>query len=146
MNRLVFCRYCEREHECKMFEPTPTHTLGGYYCYEKQKMHWHPKPVDDPTKYKRPSNHTDLVKKYNPGYCEMCLRTETVIKNIKGQTLHAHHIMPYQYGGSSERNNIWILCTPCHAYVEHVRRYHNDLISVKIISESIIQSLKPEDA
>lgn len=85
-------------------------------------MGWLPKPDSDPTKYKRQNQHRDLVAAYGRGFCEMCLRRQESLP--KGQTLEAQHVMEHQDGGSPERENIWILCTPCHRMVHWLRYYH----------------------
>lgn len=101
---------------------------------------WLPKPDGDPSKYKRENIHKDLVKKYSKGYCEMCLRTEEAVRTRPNETLEAHHVIPYQHGGSHERDNIWIVCTACHKYIEHVRRYSNQPQSIKDLCESFMHS------
>lgn len=83
---------------------------------------WLPKPESDPTKYRRPNSHRDLVKAFSKGYCELCLRKKENLP--KGQTIEAQHVLEFQDGGSSERENIWILCTACHRLVHWVRTYH----------------------
>jgi len=104
---------------------------------------WLSKPKDDATKYRREGTHKDLVIKYGSGYCQMCLREEGAIRDRKGETLEAHHILPYQYNGDSSRENIWIVCTSCHKYIEHVRRYINDPVRVKTLVESVLLTVKP---
>lgn len=80
------------------------------------------KPLDDPTKYKRPNAHRDLVKKYGRGVCEMCCQKQEQLP--KGQTLEAQHVVEYADGGSEDRENIWIVCTGCHRLIHWVRYYH----------------------
>lgn len=70
---------------------------------------------------KRPGKHTDLVKKYSKGYCELCLRTKESLP--RKQTLEAHHVIPYKCGGEAEESNVWIVCTCCHRQIEHYRTY-----------------------
>lgn len=77
---------------------------------------WISKPGAE--KRHRPAAHRDLVHKYSPGYCELCLRPEDEV------TLHAHHVIPFHAGGESVRENIWILCEACHTHVEWTRTYH----------------------
>lgn len=83
---------------------------------------WAPKPDSDSSKYRRPAEHRELVAKFSDGYCEMCL---TGADNLPGrQTLHAHHVVPYEVGGGSNRENIWIVCTRCHRQIELIRTYN----------------------
>lgn len=77
-------------------------------------------PKDKDAK-RRPKDHKSLVNKYSNGYCECCLRTKESLPQF--QTLEAHHVRPYHLGGESTRENIWIVCTPCHRLIEHFRTY-----------------------
>lgn len=95
-----------------------------YVCGECSRwITWVQKPDSDPTKYKRPNQHRDLVKEFSRGFCEMCLCRSSELP--KGQTLEAQHVLEYaEHNGSSERENIWILCTGCHRMVHWIRTYH----------------------
>ena len=94
-----------------------------------------PKPDSDPTKYKRPAEHRDLVGKFSEGFCEMCLRSQDDLP--KRQTLVAHHVREYRNGGSSKRENIWVICTACHQMIHWVRTYHGSLQgAVKLRNEA----------
>ena len=100
--------------------------LGVHYAKEKcaachRFRRWIPKPSTDTTKYKRPKAHTDLVKKYSRGFCELCLVNAANLP--KGQTLEAQHVIEYQDGGEPTRENIWIVCTACHRFVHWIRTY-----------------------
>ncbi len=81
------------------------------------------KPDSDPTKYKRPNAHTNLVEKFSRGFCEMCLVRKEDLP--KGQTLEAQHVQEFKDGGSAERANIWIVCTGCHRLIHWVRTYRH---------------------
>jgi 5-methylcytosine-specific restriction endonuclease McrA len=98
---------------------------GFYHCYEcygSTKL-WAPKPDSDKTKYKRSKAHRDLVKLHSAGFCELCLLKES---QLPAKTvLHAHHVIPYENGGSSDRSNLWIVCDRCHALVDWVRTTSN---------------------
>lgn len=87
-----------------------------------------PKPETDATKYKRPASHTDLVKKYSKGFCEMCLTPKDILP--RGQTLEAQHVVEYQDGGTEDRENIWIVCTGCHRLIHWRRTYLQELVSM----------------
>jgi hypothetical protein len=72
-------------------------------------------------KYKRPKNHTELVKKKGIEFCELCLRKKDELPPPK--TLEGHHIVEYQDGGTDDVSNIMVVCTPCHKYIHHQRTY-----------------------
>lgn len=76
----------------------------------------------DELKVKRPAIHRDLVEKYSKGYCELCLRRKEELR--KGQTLEAQHVIEFKDGGTEVRDNIWVVCTPCHKFIHHIRTYH----------------------
>lgn len=99
-------------------------TDGPHYAKEtcpncNRFVRFVPKP--DADKAKRPAAHRDLVRKFGRGFCEMCLRRENELPGP--QTLHGHHVEEFADGGEPKRENVWILCTACHAYVNHVRTY-----------------------
>ncbi len=101
-------------------------TSGVHYaevrCVKcKQHLGFQSKPDSDPTKYKRPKAHTDLVKQFSKGYCEMCMRPQADLP--KGETLEAQHVVEFQNGGSCEKENIWIVCTGCHRLIHWRRTY-----------------------
>ena len=110
--------------ECSHKEFILTDALPPHYkkkvCAECGKfLGFQSKP--DQNKSKRPAGHTTLVQKYEQGYCELCLRAKESLP--PNQCLEAHHVIPYQFGGESSRENIWIVCTPCHKIIEHYRIY-----------------------
>lgn len=80
---------------------------------------WIGKP--DSQKYKRPASHKNLVKKFSPGYCQLCLTPEWRLPN--GESLEGHHVVEFQDGGEPTRLNTWILCTACHSLVNWRRTY-----------------------
>lgn len=119
----------EKCRHCASMGPHPITLVsnGVHYakvnCVEcKRQLRWLPKPDSDPTKYRRPTQHQNLVSDYGRGFCEMCLRKKEDLP--KGNTLEAQHVVEFQDGGSNERTNIWILCTACHRMVHWVRTYH----------------------
>lgn len=106
--------------------PITVTTTGTHYarvdCVECRRwIRWLGKPDSDPTKYRRPKQHRDMVEKYSRGYCEMCLRKQLDLP--KGETLHAHHVHEYQDGGEPTRENTWIVCTACHSLINWRRTY-----------------------
>jgi hypothetical protein len=79
------------------------------------------KPDDEPTKYKRPAAHRELVAKFSRGFCELCLTPEAALP--KGQTLEAQHVVEFADGGAPLRENVWIICTGCHRLIHWRRTY-----------------------
>lgn len=112
-------------------------------------VRWIAKPSDDPTKYKRPQKHRNLVAEYSRGFCEMCLRLEDDLP--KGQTMEAQHVIEFQDGGSEKRENIWIVCTACHRMIHWLRTYHgrnnitlaNQASGMKLCNESTLPTSRP---
>lgn len=88
-----------------------------YECTKCKRFNDYPKKETN----KRTGSHRDLVNKYNGIQCELCMVTNEFLP--ARQYLEAHHVIPHKNGGSSSRDNIWILCTECHRYVEHKRTY-----------------------
>lgn len=86
---------------------------------------WIPKPATETTKHKRPKEHASLVTKFSKGYCELCGFDKDQLPF--SETLHAHHVARYCEDGEASRENTWILCTACHALVEHQRTYRGKL-------------------
>ena len=78
-------------------------------------------PKPDADKIRRPAGHRELVQKYGRGFCEMCLTKDSDL--TKNETLTGHHVVEFADGGSSERENIWIICTACHAMLHWLRTY-----------------------
>lgn len=100
---------------------TGVHYANGW-CRKCNNHFFPPKPDSDPTKYKRPKPHTDLVTKFSRGFCELCLRKQAQLP--KGQTLEAQHVIEFSDGGEPNRENIWIVCTACHRHIHWTRTYH----------------------
>ena len=123
MDSGIICPTCGYEgHATETLRETGVHysDLSCPAC--NRHLGFGKKPESDPTKYKRPKSHQQLVKKYSRGFCEMCLAKEDQLP--KGQTLEANHVIEYTNGGEPTRDNIWIVCTACHRLI-HWRRYYN---------------------
>jgi 5-methylcytosine-specific restriction endonuclease McrA len=86
---------------------------------------WFP-PKPDRNKAKRPSCQAKLVYRHSRGSCDLCQIPEPLIP--AGETLTAHHVAEYQEYGDESRENIWILCSRCHAFVHHQRTYIGHLV------------------
>ena len=76
----------------------------------------------DPSKKKiSRKGQAKLVDKFSQGYCESCLRLSDELPSP--QTIEAHHIIPVEAGGGNNKDNIQIVCTPCHRLIHHQRTY-----------------------
>ena len=112
------CRACGTALLIRLMETGPHHArLDCPSCGRFDS--WAPKPEAD--RARRPAAHRDLVRRFSRGYCELCLRPEAELP--RGATLHGHHVDEFQGGGEPIRENIWILCTACHALVTWIRTY-----------------------
>jgi hypothetical protein len=117
------CQHCGFDGMHKATQlPTGQH-WGRIDCGGCGKwIKWLPKPESDPTKYRRPTSHKNLVEKFGRGFCEMCLRAQGELG--ARETLDGHHVLEFQNGGEPSRENVWILCTACHRLVNWTRTYH----------------------
>jgi len=123
MDTLKDCSKCGLKTEA-VLELTPhlTH-YAKLVCGRCGNHHqWISKPDSDTTKYRRPRQHKDLVDKYSRGFCELCLKSGAELQT--GVTMEAHHVVGFSNGGSSDRGNVWIVCTACHRQIHWARRYH----------------------
>jgi hypothetical protein len=131
------CRFCQATGPHVMTLRTSGVHYADLTCHSCGKHLGFPKkPDSDPTKYRRPQQHKDLVFAYGKDFCEMCLRHVSELP--KGQTLEAQHVVEYQYGGSNKRENIWVICTACHKMIHWIRTYHG---TVKLRNQATDQML-----
>lgn len=109
---------CEEGVELVIQDKGPHY--AKYVCFAGHFNDWVPKPDSD--KSKRPAKHAGLVHKYGNGYCELCGRTESTLRD--SDVLEAHHVLEYSGTPDSSRENVWIVCTACHRLIHHMRTYH----------------------
>jgi 5-methylcytosine-specific restriction endonuclease McrA len=57
-------------------------------------------------------------------YCELCGRTRECLGI--NEKLECHHKVPIEHGGTDTRDNILILCSPCHRMAHFLRTYLNE--------------------
>lgn len=119
------CRNCNRTgpHSVVLMTTGPHYAKAVCEC--GRFVDWVSKPETDATKHKRPKQHTDLVNQFSKGYCDLCGFDKSQLPY--SETLHAHHVARYSEDGPATRENTWILCTACHALVEHQRTYRGKL-------------------
>jgi len=123
------CRACGHEGPHVVTEtPNLTHwaRLDCGSC--KRWIRWLPKPDSDPTKYRRPAEHRNLVEKYGRGFCELCLRKESELEGRN--VLTAHHVQEFKDGGEPSRENVWIVCIACSRLIHWVRTYHGEIQAI----------------
>lgn len=119
------CRFCGSDRAKRIYGPHP----GGHYakieCLDCQRfLKWEGKPENKPNKRK---NQAKLLDRYSKGFCEICLRP---VEHIPfPQVLEAHHIIQVEDGGGDERENIQIVCTPCHKWIHHQRTYYGHYVN-----------------
>ena len=92
---------------------------------------WLPKDHENPTR--RPASHRGLLAKYDRGFCELCLRTRSELR--PSDTLMAHHVREFQDEGEPTRENVWIVCTACHALI-HWQRIYNGRKNLPSVEKS----------
>lgn len=121
MNPTFFCKRCNDEVD-GIVKPRPdTPHAAEVRCGNCGAfIQWLKKEVN---KDKRPKNRL-LPRDLGIDYCQMCRRHEARLG--KHEVLHSHHVIEIQEGGPDIRDNIWVLCTPCHLVVHHQRTYLND--------------------
>lgn len=78
---------------------------------------WLPKPENEKKPSRRGNGDVQLGRKFSRGYCEMCLQSESAFGSPDG-----HHVIEHQHGGTSDRDNVWVLCKRCHELVHWARR------------------------
>lgn len=116
------CRFCGSTRLRKTLGPHP----GGHYakleCNQCDRfLRWLPKPKEGRAPDPRSEVPRDLAKSLSHGFCEMCKRPETELP--VPQVLEGHHVVEVQDGGTSDPENIWVICTPCHRQIHHLRTY-----------------------
>lgn len=111
------CRQCGSTQTVTRLRPDTIHH-AEYRCLACRCRGWLPKPHSD----RRPAAHRDLVAKFSQGFCELCLRRVSELPD--NCSLEGHHVIEYHDGGTSDRDNVWILCTACHRLVTWTRTYH----------------------
>ena len=82
---------------------------------------WISKPDDLKNAKRSRKGQAELIRKFSRGWCEACRRSKDQLP--KPETLEAHHVIPVRDHGDDTRENIWIVCTPCHRLIEHYRTY-----------------------
>lgn len=120
---IKYCKYCKDKTICDVV-PHDSHVLA-YKCPKCLRFNDYPKK-ENSTNNNRESKHRELVKKYSKGFCEICRIKDELIP--KPQTMEAHHIISHKDGGSSDRDNIIILCTWCHKQIEQIITYKNHFL------------------
>lgn len=113
------CRFCGCQHG--WVKPTKTKHFAEIICANgdcAKHLGWMPKPKGS---NKKRVDTKGLVKRYSPGYCQMCLRREYELP--RSEALEAHLVLPKSEGGNEDQSNIWIVCSKCHSLIHHERTY-----------------------
>ena len=77
--------------------------------------------IQNPEKAKYRSSTTKCKIKYD--FCKICLRTKKELGC--NETLEAHHIIELTEGGDDIPENIMVVCTACHKFINWIRLYFN---------------------
>ena len=80
-------------------------------------IEWIPKPKNKDKRTRSKYSPQNL----NIGFCEICGR----IHLGQSETLEIHHKIPIEEGGQDTRENVLVLCTPCHRMTHFLRIYLN---------------------
>lgn len=131
----MFCNICQSDKEpLEIPRPDTPHSAklecpvcGNFLGWKKKAKN----------KYKRPKNKY-TAEGLGGEYCAMCLRSRGRLG--LHETLLIHHIVEIQDGGEDEPDNIWIICTHCHALIHHVRKYLNENLLLFICCGEAIES------
>lgn len=118
------CKSCNEENysHAHLINDHNNPHYAKYECVGCGAWHsWCAKP--DSARKRRSGAHSDLVARFGRGYCELCLRTPEELR--RADTLVGHHVLEFAKSDEpdSSRENVWILCTACHAMVHHTRTY-----------------------
>lgn len=119
--RVLFCKACDAETQ-HTFKPRPdTPHDGEYRCNDCGKF-WGWKPKEKNSVKRPPNKHTP--ESLCIDHCQLCMRSKKRL--VTNETLAVHHVKEIQHGGPDLPENIWVLCTSCHALVHHQRTYLNE--------------------
>lgn len=103
-----------------VFTETPNLThYGRWDC--KQCDRWikfQPKPINEIVR-----RETTKVNNLDRSYCQLCGRKKDMLGTR--ETIVPHHLIPLEEGGKDARENLLMICSPCHMQVHWLRRYLN---------------------
>lgn len=132
MTNLRPCGGCGQSVVPLRIEAKPPHFAKEVCPHCNQFMGFAKKPENEK---KRSSTHRELVAKYSKGFCEMCLVPSEELGT--GNYLVGHHVKEHSDGGTSDRENVWILCNACHSLVHWTRTHHGrNTVAVEVSRES----------
>lgn len=139
----MYCKVCVKEVD-PVFKLRPdTRHYGEQRCPSCGSfLKWEPKP---PEQKERNGARRKQRTEYTPTtlgieYCQICLRTKEMLG--RNESLLIHHVLEVQDGGSDSPENIWVLCSHCHALVHHVRTY---LYRHFVVGNPEVEASDPDD-
>lgn len=116
------CPHCGNPADRLRVTPGP-HPGGHHARLDCDRCHcfvkWLPRPRLSGERSRK--GQAELLRKHSAGICEMCQRESADLP--LPQVLEVHHVTEVQGGGTDERKNLWIVCTPCHRLIHHTRTY-----------------------
>lgn len=120
----MICKRCHHDVDpINIPRPDTVHAGGELRC-PRCDMHLGWRKVDKEHAKKRTHASQHSPQSLGIECCELCLRPKRGL-GIR-QTLEIHHKIEVEVGGPDKRSNIWVLCTPCHKLLHHMRIYHNE--------------------
>ena len=116
----MLCPFCKSDVE-PFFTLTPElKHYGKNTCPLCSRSWWQGKP--EVVKRRKTSKYT--IEDLGIECCELCRRPKDMLGD--NQTLEIHHKHLLEDGGLDERDNLLVLCTPCHKDVHWKKTYFHD--------------------
>lgn len=130
----MFCNNCQSDKDPLEIPRPDTPHEAKYECPVCGNfLGWKKK---EKNKDKRPKNKY-LPKDLGIDYCQLCLRMRGRLG--LNETLISHHIVEIKDGGEDIPENIWVVCTHCHALIGHIRKYLNENLKLFIRDGGLLE-------
>ena len=109
----------------------PVH-YAKYQCFNAEcskqgrNAGWVPKPRDQAKSRKSNRKLLKKFEKHSRGFCEICLRSSTVLSSLEPKLqLEVHHVIPVEDEGTDDPSNLRVYCKECHSEVHRRREAFN---------------------
>jgi hypothetical protein len=119
---MEYCSQCEKQVETDFYS-APEHSphYGKTTCREcRAFIGWVKKPKNEG---KRTRSSKYKIDDFDITYCEICLRP--IERLGRNEVLEIHHKIEVNEGGEDTKQNILIVCTACHKFINWIRLYFN---------------------
>lgn len=108
MSEITKCEKCGQGHSTLRTVPTPSGKLRlCWYCRREREIAY---KEADSVKRNEANRAKQKLLKSRGRFCQQCGRYMTFV--------HAHHLLALRLGGTSEPENLLLLCEDCHR-LEH---------------------------